>query len=65
MIPEAIQLIIIVVFFVVLALGLFWVCQKFFPEFPMARWICGALLLILILLFASGQVHMPFYHTGP
>jgi hypothetical protein len=61
MIPATINLIIAVVFFAVVALGLLWVCQKFLSEFPMARWICGALLLILILLFASGQIHLPFY----
>jgi hypothetical protein len=63
MIPSTINLIIAVVFFAILAVSLLWLCGKFFPEFPMARWICGALLLILVLLFASGQIHLPFF--GP
>jgi hypothetical protein len=61
MIPATIGLILAVLFFALLAVGLLWICGKFFPEFPIARWICGALLLIIILLFASGQVHLPFY----
>jgi hypothetical protein len=51
-----IVLLIDIVIFCVFAYGLYWVCTKFFANFPPALWICGALLLIVLLLFISGQV---------
>jgi hypothetical protein len=50
-----ISVLIFLVFFAVLAFGLLWICGKFFPEFPPARWICGAILLIVLLLLAANQ----------
>lgn len=50
-----IPLLIWAVIFAVLAFTLLWVCNRFFPEFPPARWICGAVLLIILLVVISGQ----------
>lgn len=52
---ELIGILIWVVIFAVIAFGLLWVCNRFFPEFPPARWICGAVLLIILLLFIAAQ----------
>lgn len=55
MINQVIQLIIDVLVFACIAAGLYWICKKF--ELPqIVLWICGGLLLILVLLFASGQL---------
>lgn len=51
-----IALLIDIVIFAVVAYGLYWVCTHFFPTFPPALWICGAILLIVLLLFVSGQI---------
>jgi hypothetical protein len=51
-----IQLLIWVVVFAILAYGVYWVCTKFFPNFPPALWICGGILLIFLLLFISRQI---------
>ena len=51
-----IMLLIDIIIFAVLAYALYWVCTKFFPTFPPALWICGAVLLIVLLLFVSGQI---------
>jgi hypothetical protein len=66
-----IYVLICIVIFCILAYGLLWVCGKFFPEFPPARWICGAILLIVLLIFAASQfgggsgVHFPeFRHDS-
>ena len=48
-----IQLVLAIVIFAVIGYGLYWVCTKFFPSFPPALWICGAILLIGVILFAS------------
>lgn len=50
-----ITLLICVIVFAILAFGLKWVCDKFFPEFPPARWICGGILLIMLLLVIAVQ----------
>jgi hypothetical protein len=50
------------VVFAVLAFALLWVCTRFFPEFPPARWICGAILLIVLLVVISGQFGGSFPH---
>lgn len=49
---QLIQLIIYLVIFAIIGYGLFWVCTKFGLPQPVL-WICGAILLIIILLFAS------------
>lgn len=52
---QLIQLIVIVIFAVV-GYGLtWWVCTKFALPQPVL-WICGAILLIIILLFLSRQL---------
>ncbi len=51
-----IQLVIYLLIFAVLGWIAYWICTKFFPEFPPARWICGAVLLIIFLLFVSQQL---------
>ena len=50
-----ILVLICLVVFAVAAYGLLWICNKFFPEFPPARWICGAILLIVALILLSRQ----------
>jgi hypothetical protein len=61
--PQLINLLIIFVMFVIAAFGLLWLCQKFLPEFPLARWICGGLLIVVALLMLAGQVHVPDFYT--
>jgi hypothetical protein len=56
MLQLLIQLLIYATVFAVMAFGLYWVCTRFFPNFPPALWICGAVLLIIILVFVSGQL---------
>ena len=52
---QLIQLIIYIVIFAVVGYGLWWVCTKFALPQPVL-WICGAILLIIILLFLSRQL---------
>ena len=49
---QLIQLLIYIVIFAVVGYGLWWVCTKFGLPQPV-MWICGAVLLIIILLFVS------------
>ena len=49
---QLIQLIVYIVIFAVVGYGLWWVCTKFALPQPVL-WICGAILLIIILLFLS------------
>lgn len=56
MIETLIELLIAVLIFGIIALGLDWVCRKFFPEFPPIRWICGAICLIILLVWALHYV---------
>jgi hypothetical protein len=50
-----IALLIWIVIFAIVAYGLLWVCSRFFPEFPPARWICGGILLIILLIAIGNQ----------
>jgi hypothetical protein len=52
---QLIQLIIYVVIFAIVGYGLWWVCVKFSLPQPVL-WICGAILLIVILLFVSREL---------
>jgi len=52
---QLIQLIIYIVIFAVIAYGLWWVCVKFALPQPV-MWIVGAILLIVLLVFVSGQL---------
>jgi len=56
MASSLIVLLVDILVFAILAYGLYWVCVHFFPTFPPALWICGAILLIVLLLFISGQI---------
>jgi hypothetical protein len=52
---QLIQLLIYIVIFAIVAAGLYYVCKKF--ELPQpVLWICGAVLLIIVLIFIAGQV---------
>ena len=59
MAQSLIYLLINILVFAVIAYALYWVCTHFFPQFPPALWICGAVLLIVLLLFISGQLTSP------
>lgn len=48
-----IQVLIGAVVFCILAYALYWVCTKFFPNFPPALWICGVILIIVLLVIVS------------
>lgn len=50
-----ITLLIWAIVFAIVAFGLLWICNRFFPEFPPARWICGGILLIILLLAISRE----------
>ena len=50
-----IMVLICLVAFAVVAYDLLWICNRFFPEFPPARWICGAIFLIVALVFLWQQ----------
>lgn len=52
---QLIQLLIYVVIFAIVGYGLYWICVKFALPQPV-MWICGAILLIIVLLFLAGQV---------
>ncbi len=52
---QLIQLLVYIVIFAIVAYGLWWVCQKFALPQPI-MWICGAILLIIILLFVSREL---------
>jgi hypothetical protein len=54
-VEQLIQLIVYIVIFAVVGYGLWWVCTKFALPQPVL-WICGAILLIIILLFLSRQL---------
>jgi peptidoglycan/LPS O-acetylase OafA/YrhL len=51
-----IALLIGAIIFAVIAYAMYWVCTHFFPNFPPALWICGAILLIVLLLWIGGQL---------
>ena len=55
MAESLIALLIAAIIFCVIAYAMWWVCSHFFPQFPPAMWICGAILLIILLLWVSGQ----------
>jgi len=52
---QLIQLLIYIVVFAIVAYGLYWICIKFALPQPVL-WICGAILLIIILIFVSGRL---------
>ena len=52
---QLIQLLIYIVIFAVVGYGSWWVCTKFGLPQPVL-WICGAILLIYILLFIAREL---------
>lgn len=52
---QLIMLIVYVVIFGVVTYGAWWVCEKFTLPQPV-KWIVGAILLIVLLLFVSRQL---------
>jgi hypothetical protein len=50
-----IALLIYIIIFAIVAYGLWWVCVKFGMPQPVL-WICGAILLIFLLLFIGSQL---------
>lgn len=48
-----INLLIGVVIFAVVAYTLYWICTKFFPNLQPALWICGVILVIILLVVVS------------
>ena len=59
---DLIYLLVQVLLFALLAYGLYFICMRFLPAFPPALWICGAILLTIILYwaartFGSGAAH--------
>jgi hypothetical protein len=52
---QLIQLLIYIVVFAIVAYGLYWICVKFSLPQPV-MWICGAILLIVVLVFLANQL---------
>ena len=55
---QLIMLLVYIVIFAVVAYGLYWVCQKFALPQPV-MWICGVILLLIILIFTAQQLGAP------
>jgi len=54
-IASVIWIIICIVVFCIVAYGMKWICASFGLPQPVL-WICGALLLIILLLFVAAQI---------
>ncbi len=52
---QLIQFLIYLVIFCIVAAGLYWVCVKFQLPQPV-MWLCGAILLIILLVFVAGRL---------
>ena len=50
-----INFLIYIVIFAIVAWGLYYICTKFALPQPVL-WLCGAILLIIILVFLAGQL---------
>ena len=50
-----VDLLVYIVIFAIVGYGLYWVCVKFGLPQPVL-WICGAILLIIILMFLANQL---------
>ena len=48
--------------FAIVAYGLYWVCTKFGLPQPVL-WLCGAILLIILLLFVARQIGSPMHFS--
>ena len=60
MIQNIVNLILTVLVFAVATYGLHWICIKFALPQPVL-WICGVALLIVVLLYLSGQIRLPLF----
>lgn len=45
-----------ILLFALLAWGLWWICTHFFQNFPPAFWICGVILIVVLLAAISGKL---------
>ncbi len=61
---QLISLLIYIVIFAIVAYGLYWVCVNFKLPDPV-MWVCGALLLIVLLLFLANQLGLSSGVIGP
>ncbi len=52
---QLIQLIIYILIFAIVGYGLYWICTKFALPQPVL-WICGGIMLIILLLFLARQL---------
>jgi hypothetical protein len=52
MLDTLIIVLVAIVVFAIVAFGFKWICDRFFPNFPPALWICGIILIVLILFAA-------------
>lgn len=63
MIEGLIGFLVACIIFAIIGLGLYLICTKFFPNFVPALWICGCILLIIVLFYAlrvaNGGVKIP------
>lgn len=59
-----ISLIVWIIVFCLVAYAMFWVCQKFGLPRPV-WWVCGAFLLIVLLVFLLRQIGAPLSLTTP
>lgn len=56
-----IPLLIDILFLGVLGWAMYMICTKFLAQFPPALWICGVLLLILIVAMLTGGIPTPYH----
>lgn len=54
---QLIEIIIGIALLAALGWGLFWVCDRAFPNFAPAKWLVGVLMIILILMFANREMN--------
>ncbi len=60
-----IPLLIDVLFIGILAWAMYMICTKFLAQFPPALWICGVVLLIIILAMFTGTIPAPYHLHRP
>lgn len=58
---QLITLLIYVLIFAIVAFGLKWVCDSFAMP-PPVLWICGGILLIILLIFVAGRAGLAPIH---
>lgn len=66
---QLITVLVFMVVFAILAFGMKWICDSFFPGFQPAYWICGIILLIVLLVAVNaafggaGTFVLPWHRT--